>query len=101
MYVQVVKVRLQPDTSCGLARHHRGKQLVHQSIRAKCVAGAFQSVVFEKYCPDIVPIVHGWEKDEASKSLLPVTVPESAALAHMGVIKLIWCSFGNIPAMRK
>ena len=33
----------------------------------------------------ILHLYHSWEKDEASKSLLQVTVPEGALLLHLWV----------------
>ena len=47
--------------------------------------------VLEKDYPDLVPILYGWKKDEASKSLLPVTVHGGAAIAPLDVIKVIRC----------
>ena len=47
--------------------------------------------VLEKYHSELVPIWYGWEKDEASKSLLPVTVLGGAVLALLDVIKMIRC----------
>ncbi|KAG0718576.1 hypothetical protein GWK47_052177 [Chionoecetes opilio] len=41
--------------------------------------------------PDLLPTDFGWEKDEATKSLLPITVPEGAALAPPDVLKVIRC----------
>ena len=46
--------------------------------------------MLEKDHPERVLINRdGWEKDEDSKSLLPVTVPEGAALAPLDIIKVI------------
>ena len=42
--------------------------------------------VLEKDHPERVQIGYGWEKDEALKSLLQVTVCEGAVLAPMDVI---------------
>ena len=41
--------------------------------------------------PELVPTNFGWEKDEASRSLLPVTISECVALAPMDVLKVIRC----------
>ena len=40
--------------------------------------------ILENDHPEFVPIGYGWEKDEASESLLPVTAPEGAALCTSG-----------------
>ena len=44
--------------------------------------------VLEKDHSELVPIAYRWEKDDASKSLLPVTVPEGAALVPLYGIKV-------------
>ena len=66
-----------------------------RSIRAKCEAGTFQVSVWkaalEKGPPELAPTHFGWEKDEASSSLLPVTISEGVALAPMDVLKVIRC----------
>ncbi|KAG0719750.1 hypothetical protein GWK47_049874 [Chionoecetes opilio] len=57
----------------------------------------------EKNPPHLLPTDLGWEKDEATKSLLPITVPEGVALAPPDVLKVISladfvkreCSFVN------
>ena len=46
---------------------------------------------FEKYPPELAPTNFGWVKDEASISLLPVTISEGVALAPMDVLKVIRC----------
>ena len=50
----------------------------------------------KKYYPDLVPIVFGWEKDEASQSLMPYTVLEGAALAPAELINLTETSIINL-----
>ena len=45
----------------------------------------------EKDPPERAPTNFGWEKDEASRSLLPVTISEGVVLAPMDVLKLIRC----------
>ena len=61
-----------------------------RSIRAKCEAGTFPSICVESSFridpPELAPTNFGWEKDEASRSLLPVTISEGVALAPMDVL---------------
>ena len=45
----------------------------------------------EKDPPELVPTNFGWEQDESSRSLLPVTISECVALAPMDVLKVIRC----------
>lgn len=45
--------------------------------------------------PDLVPTDFNWEKDEATKSLLPITWAEGVALPPLDVIKLIRCGCGT------
>ena len=45
----------------------------------------------EKYPPELAPTKFGWEKDEASRLLLPITISEGVALAPMDVLKVIRC----------
>ena len=44
-----------------------------------------------KYTPELVLVEYCWENDEASKSLLSVTVPEGVVVAPVGVLKVISC----------
>ena len=49
-------------------------------------------VALEKDPLELAPTNFGWEKDEASRSVLPVTISEGLALAPMDVIlKVIRC----------
>ena len=45
----------------------------------------------EKDPPELAPTNFGWEKDEASRSLLPVPISECVALAPMDVLNVIRC----------
>ncbi len=72
MDVQVMNLCLQPDTSCGCP-----------SI---CEEGCIR-----KDTPELIPIECSFEKGDASKSLLQVTVPETIALAPLGVFKVLRC----------
>ena len=45
----------------------------------------------EKDPPELSPTNFGWEEDEASRSLLTVTISEGVALAPMYVLKVIRC----------
>jgi len=49
------------------------------------------NAALEKDPPDLLPTDFGREKDEATKSLLPVTVAEGVALAPPDVLKLTRC----------
>ena len=64
-----------------------------RSIRAKCEADTFPSICMESSFRKIpsTQTNFGWEKDEASRSLLPVTKSEGVALAPMDALKLIRC----------
>ena len=57
-----------------------------QNVRRAHFQVSVWKALLEKDYPDLVPIGYGWEKDEASKAMLPITVPEGAALAPLGVI---------------
>ena len=66
-----------------------------RSIRATCEVGPFPSICMESSIrnspPELAPTNCGWEKDEASRSLLPVTISEGVAVALMDVLKVIRC----------
>ena len=68
MDVQIVKLCLQPDTSCGCPRI--------------CEDGSIR-----KDTPELIPIDCSCD----NKSLLPFTVPEGIALAPLGVFKVLRC----------
>ena len=61
-----------------------------QNVRLAHFQVSVWKAVLEKDYPDLVPIGYGWETDEASKAMLPIT-SEGAALAPLGVIKVIMC----------
>ena len=42
--------------------------------------------------PSLEPEIWGWKRDENTKSLLPVTLPENVPLAPDAILKLIRCS---------
>ena len=50
-----------------------------------------RQAALEKKPPELAPTNFCWEKDEASRSLLPVTISEGVALAPMDVLKVIRC----------
>ena len=88
MDVQVAKVCLQRDARYGLARRQRGKWLARQSWNpyrqhpkhsSKMWGGHIFKVyvwkaALEKDPPELAPTNFGWEKDEASRSLLPIPI---------------------------
>ena len=45
----------------------------------------------EKGPPELAPTNFGWENDDASRSLLSVTISEGVALAPMCVLKVVRC----------
>ena len=70
-------------------------EVFEQNVRRPHFQVSVWKAVLEKYHPELVPIGYGWAKDEASKSLLPDTVPEGAALAPLDVSKVIRCGYAT------
>ena len=53
---------------------------VFNHILASCGCPSIcEGGIIRKYTPELIPIENSWEKDEAPKSLLQVTVPEAAS----------------------
>ena len=70
-----------------------------QNVRRAHFQVSVWRAVLEKDPPELAPTNFGWEKDEASRSLLPVTIPEGVALAPMDVLKCNQVRLCNGPAM--
>ena len=66
-----------------------------QNVRRTHFQVSVWKAAFEKYPPELAPTNFGWVKDEASISLLPVTISEGVALAPMDVLKVIRCGFAT------
>ena len=62
-----------------------------QNVRRAHFQVSVWRAALEKDPPELAPTNVDWEKDEASRSLLPVTISEDVALAHMDVLKVIRC----------
>ena len=62
-----------------------------QNVRGAHFQVSVWKAALEKYPPELAPTNFGWEKDEASRSLLPVTITEGVALAPMDVLTVIRC----------
>ena len=62
-----------------------------QNVRRAHFQVSVWKAALEKYPPELATTNFGWEKDEASRSLLPVTISEGVALAPMDVLKVIRC----------
>ena len=62
-----------------------------QNVRRAHFQVSVWKAALEKGSPELAPTNLGWEKDEASSSLLPVTISEGVALAPMDVLKVITC----------
>ena len=58
--------------------------------RAHCQVPEWKAAL-EKDPPELASTNFGWEEDEASRSLLTVTISEGVALAPMYVLKVIRC----------
>jgi len=62
-----------------------------QNVRRAYYQLCIWNAALGKDPPDLLPTDFGWEKDDATKSLLPVTVAEGVALAPPDVLKLKRC----------
>ena len=60
-----------------------------QNVRRSHFQVPVWKAALEKDPPELAPTHFGWEKDEASRSLLPVTLSEGVALARTDVLKVI------------
>ena len=62
-----------------------------QNVRRTHFQVSVWKAALEKDPPELAPTHFGWEEDEASRSLLPVTVSEGVAIAPMDVLKVSRC----------
>ena len=71
-----------------------------QNVRRSHFQVSVWKAALEKDASELAPTNFGWEKDKASRSLLPVTTSEGVALAPMDVLKRNQVRLCNGPAMR-
>ena len=70
-------------------QHSPPSKAIEHSVKRVHFKVSVSKAVLENDHPVLVPIWYGWNKDETSESLLPVTLPESAAHAPLNVITVI------------
>ena len=62
-----------------------------QNVRRTHFQVSVWKAALAKYPPELAPRNFGWEKDEASRWLLPDTISEGIALDPLDVLKVIRC----------